>query len=154
MAVLALPFGGMWIAPNVAVSTRRLFFALNAWGVPFLIGQIAQRDEWGSLWIQYHLLDLAYAPWGTALVMFLLFAGARVAGRRMSDAALCANSFAAVLLFGYGSELWDTFKVWYDGYSLRQATDTGDYKTITAGVLATLALWLWFRRPVSRRAVC
>lgn len=154
VAVTAVPFGGMWIAPRVAVSTKRYFFALTLWGAPFLIGQLAQQDEWGTLWIQYHLLDLAYASWGTALVMLLLLVGAHVTGRHMSDAVLCTRSLAAVLLFGYGSELWDTFWTWYGDIPLRQAADVGDYKTITAGAVMTMALHLWFRRPAAREVAC
>ena len=154
LAVVALPLGGMWIAPMLAVSTKRLFFTLNTWGIPFLIGQITQRDERGSLWVQYHLLDLAYVPWGTALVILLLSVGVHMTGRPMSDAALYTSSFAAVLLFGYGSELWDTLVSWYAGYSLQRAADVGDYTTITVGALATMAIYLWCRRPSAREAAC
>lgn len=138
VAVICLPVvGGIWIAP---ASVRRCFFALNLWGIPFLVGQYAQEGEWGSKWVQYHLLDLSYGPWGTALVicmLSLLWRG------RLSAKVLFTGGCSATIAFGYASEIWDTIWAWRGGQTFLLAIDTGDYITITAGGLATILIYLW-----------
>ncbi len=152
VAVVCLPIvGKSWIAPKLShPPLRRYFFALTLWGIPFVIGQFSQEDKWGSLWIQYHLLDLSYAPWGTALVMCLLLIGASLLDKEVTKRALLVSSFTAILTFGYGSEVWDTLWAWHDGQPFALAIDVGDYATITAGGIATVMLYLWFRQTAPK----
>jgi hypothetical protein len=151
VAVVGLPVvGGRWIAPKLGLPLQRYFFALALWGVPFVIGQYSQEDKWGSLWIQYHLLDLSYAPWGTALVMCLFSSGASLTNRMIPKKALLVSSFTATLAFGYGSEIWDTLWAWHDGEAFALAIDVGDYITLTAGGAATVALYLLFRQSAPK----
>jgi hypothetical protein len=58
VGVVALPIVGRgWIAPKLSFLLRRFFFTLTLLGIPFVIGQYSQEDEWGPIWMQYHLLD-------------------------------------------------------------------------------------------------
>ena len=152
VAVTILPLGGIRIAPKLTVVSRRFFFVLTVWGAPFLVGQFAQYDEWGALWVQYHLLDFAYVPWGVALVMLLLFMGTLMLGKELPSAALFVCSLGAVLLFGYGTELWDTAWAWYGNASLWEAIDIGDYYAITLGAAVTAATYVWVWRLVAADA--
>jgi hypothetical protein len=142
VAVVCLPVvGGVWIAPKLCITTKRCFFALNLWGVPFVLGQFSQEDEWGSLWFQYHFLDLCYTPWGTALLMCLIPASAERIGKKVPK-KLFAIGLILTLGFGYLTEVWDTAWSLYDGASLRQAVDVGDYATLTLGAIAAVAFHL------------
>jgi hypothetical protein len=139
VAAVLLPLvGGIWIAPKLTTTARRSFFVLTLWGAPFVLGQCAQEDKWGSLWVQYHFLDLCYTPWGTALLMFLIPAGAKLAGRKVPD-KLFAVSLILTTGFGYVTEMWDTAWSLHDGLPLRYAVDTGDYATLTIGAVAAMA---------------
>lgn len=143
VAVASLPIvGRSWVAPKLSPSVRRHFFALAiGGGIPFALGQYAQADEWGSLWVQYHLLDLSYAPWGMALVMCLLSLAATLLKRSVSEKVLIRNSIIAVLAFGYGSEIWDTCWALHDEVSVL-AVDVGDYITITVGAVVAVAFYV------------
>jgi hypothetical protein len=146
-AVVALPaVGGRWIAPQLSPSLQRYFFALTLGGIPFVIGQYSQEDEWGPKWVQYHLLDIGYAPWATAIAMCLLVMGARLRKKEMRRRTLLVGSFSATILAGYVTEVWDTAWAWYGDGSFTLAVDVGDYVAITAGGVATIALYMWFRR--------
>ena len=138
VAVLGLPLvGWWWIAPKLSICTVRYFFTLNIWGIPFVVGQYCQQNGWGPLWIQRHLLDLAYAPWGTALAMAILAIGTSLLGIKITEKALITSGFIAILVFGYASEFWDTAWAWHATGSLVTAADTGDYLTITIGAVIT-----------------
>ncbi|MDN5274363.1 MAG: hypothetical protein JWP06_264 [Candidatus Saccharibacteria bacterium] len=151
VAVVCLPLvGRSRIAPKLSPLLRRYFFTLTMWGLPFAIGQYCQENRWGSLWVQYHLLDLSYAPWGMALIMCLFLIGADLLNTEVSKRLLLVSSFAIILAFGYGSEVWDTMWAWYDGEPFALAIDVGDYITITAGGVATVVLYLWLRQSVSK----
>ncbi|HSW92040.1 MAG TPA: hypothetical protein VLG09_05325, partial [Candidatus Saccharimonadales bacterium] len=152
VAVVGLPVVGSWIAPKLSLSLRYFFFTLTLCGIPFVIGQYSQEDEWGPIWVQYHLLDLSYVPWGTAVVMCLLLIGARVLGKDVRRRTLLGGSFLATVAFGYLSEFWDTMWTWYDGEPLAKAVDGGDYITITAGVVVTAVFYVWFQRTASKEA--
>jgi hypothetical protein len=151
VAVVSLPIvGRCWIAPKLSPSTRRYFFTLTLWGIPFVIGQYSQEDEWGSIWVQYHLLDLSYAPWGTALVMCALLIFASWFNRELTKKVLLVSSFGVILAIGYGTEIWDTLWAWHDFGSFASAFDKGDYVTLTAGSMATVVLYLWFCRTAPK----
>lgn len=154
VAVVALPVVGRgWIAPKLGILLRRFFFILTLWGVPFVIGQYSQEDEWGPVWMQYHLLDFTYTPWGTALGMCLLLIGARVLGKEMRRKTLLGCSFLVTVAIGYVTEIWDTAWTWYGGESLAKAVDVGDYIALTVGGVATALLYLWlFQRTASKEA--
>jgi hypothetical protein len=150
-AVVSLPIvGRSWVASKLSPSTRRFFFALTLWGIPFVLGQYSQEDEWGSVWVQYHLLDLSYAPWGTALVMCAFTLGAAVLNREVTKRVLLVSSFGVILAIGYGTEIWDTLWAWHTFGSFPLAIDVGDYVTITAGGVATLVFYVWFRQADSK----
>lgn len=142
VAVLAV--GWYWIAPKLRV-TRRSFFVFTLWGIPFVIGQYSQQCEWGPQWMQRHLLDLAYAPWGTALVTSLSIIGVAALGREIAEKALTVGSLLVILAFGYVSELWDTAWAWHATGSLVSAIDIGDYFAITTGGVITIVLYLRLR---------
>lgn len=174
--VTGLPIvGWRWVAPALTPTMKNYFFALTIWGLPFVIGQYSQEDEWGSIWVQYHLLDLSYAPWGTGLVLgtFVILRrllerssgwaqrhlsilsstprGAsavvrRLLNLRLTDEVLLRGSFGVIIGFGYVSEFWDSMWSWHTYGSLASAFDMGDYATITIGGAATVALYLWFRQ--------
>lgn len=142
VAALLLPIvGGIWVAPKLPVAARRSFFALNLWGAPFVVGQFAQEDEWGSLWFQYHFLDLCYAPWGTALLMCLIPAGAAMLGRDAPE-KLFVVCLVLTLGFGYATEVWDTAWALHGGASFIGALDMNDYTVLTAGAVAAVAFHL------------
>jgi hypothetical protein len=151
LGVVCLPIvGRSWIASKLNSSIRRYFFALTIWGIPFVIGQYSQEDKWGSLWVQYHLLDLSYAPWGMALAMCLILIGAAVLGREVTNKMLLVSSFTVIIGIGYGTEFWDTMWAWHDYGSLASAFDVGDYVTLTIGGAATVILYVWFRRTAQK----
>lgn len=148
VAVVYLPvLGWSRIAPMLSLPMQRYFFALTLWGVPFVVGQFSQQDEWGHRWFQYHLLDLSYAPWGTALTMCLLLIASRRLNKPMTKRMLLVSSFGVIIAFGYVSEVWDTLWAWRAGQTLAMAIDVGDYVTITVGGVATVALYFCFRQP-------
>lgn len=159
VAALLLPVvGGIWVAPKLAAVERYSFFALNLWGAPFVIGQFAQEDEWGSLWFQYHFLDLCYTPWGTALLMCLIPAGATALGREVPE-KLFVVCLVLTLGFGYATEAWDTAWALYGGASFIAALDMNDYTVLTAGAVAavvfhlTAVLRLRFQQPLPKEAI-
>ena len=146
VAVCLSAIGGIWAAPKLG-AIRRHFIALNLWGIPFVIGQYAQQDEWGPMWVQYHLLDLSYAPWGTAALALGLLAVASFFGKSMSSEMICAMSLGAITIAGYITEVWDTVWAWHGGASFVSAVDMGDYQAITLGVVVAAGLHLWLQRP-------
>ncbi len=161
IGVILLPLvGRRWVAPQFRPSTRRYFLLTLLWGAPFVVGQLSQADEWGPIWVQYHLLDLAFVPWATALVIATLSLGIRLARRmkrlprvqRLSEKALIWSSFGAMFGFGIGSEVWDS---WIDagrfGISFWTACDIGDYATLTTGAVAAVALYTACQRQVGTR---
>jgi hypothetical protein len=153
VAVASLPIvGGYWIAPELRrLSLQRYFFSLTLCGIPFVIGQYSQEDKWGPLWVQYHLLDLSYVPWGTALVMCLILIGAKPFHKRVTKRVLLKRSYLATILFGYVSEFWDTGQAWIiDGQPFTRAVDMGDYTTITIGGITTVVLYVWLRRLTAK----
>lgn len=151
VAVVCLPLvGRSWIAPKLSPLLRRYFFTLTLWGLPFAIGQYCQENRWGSIWVQYHLLDLSYAPWGMALVMYLFLISANLLDTEVPKRLLLVSSFVTIIAFGYGSEIWDTMWAWCDGEPFALAIDVGDYITITAGGVATVVLYLWLRQTTSK----
>lgn len=151
IAVVALPVvGGSSIAPIFSRSQQRYFFGLALWGIPFAIGQYSQQDEWGALWIQYHLLDLSYVPWGTGCMICTLLFVARIRDRAIATQSLIKWSILVALGFGYASELWDTLWTWSYCESFVQAVDVGDYVTITVGGLPTVVIYLWLGRQSDR----
>jgi len=142
VAAVCLPaVGGTWIAPKLPVAARRSFFALTLWGGPFVLGQLAQEDEWGSLWFQYHFLDFCYLPWGTALLMCLLPVGAKLLNQRVPE-KLFMICLILTLGFGYVTEVWDTAWSLHDGAPLLYAVDVNDYAALTAGAAAAVAFHL------------
>lgn len=154
VAVVSLPVvGRSWIAPKLSLPLRHYFFALTLCGIPFVIGQYSQECEWGSLWVQYHLLDLSYAPWGTALTMCVLVIGANLLNREVAKKTLLVSSFGIIMTFGYMSEVWDTMWAWHESKSFTQAIDVGDYTTITAGGVATLLLYIWLSRSTPSKVM-
>lgn len=154
VAVVALPAVGISrIAPIFSRSQQRYFFGLTLWGIPFVIGQYSQQDEWGAIWVQYHLLDLSYGPWGTGCMICILAFVARMRGRVMATQPLIKWSILAALGFGYASEFWDTLWTWSHCESFVRAVDVGDYVTITAGGLPTIAVYLWLGRQ-SGKEIC
>ena len=159
VAAVLLPIvGGVWVAPKLSVAARHSFFALNLWGVPFVVGQLAQEDEWGSLWFQYHFLDLCYTPWGTALLMCLIPAGAMWLGKKVPE-KLFVICLVLTLGFGYVTEVWDTAWALHDGASLIDALDVNDYTVLTAGAVATMVfhlvavLRLRLQEPLPEKAI-
>lgn len=154
VAAVCLPVvGGRWIAPKLNDAERRCFFTLTLWGVPYVIGQCAQQDKWGSQWLQYHLLDLCFAPWATALAMCGLTLGAACFGKSLSSEATFLVSLRAVLVGGYITEVWDTAWAWQAEGSLRLAIDAEDYTTITLGGIAAIVIYEWVQQTALRRAV-
>lgn len=144
VGVVALPLVGRgWIAPKLSLLLRRFFFTLTWSGIPFVIGQYCQEDEWGPIWMQYHLLDLCYTPWGTALGMCLLLIGASWLGKEMERRMLLGVSFLVTVGIGYVTEIWDTAWAWHDGAPLAKAVDVGDYVAVTVGGVITVLLYLW-----------
>jgi hypothetical protein len=125
---------------------RRYFFALTLWGAPFVLGQFSQEDEWGHDWVQYHLLDLSYAPWGTAFAMAVFLLLSRFSSKIIAKRVLLVSSFGVIIVFGYVSEVWDTAWAWHDGKPLSAAIDVGDYLTITVGAVTTVALYFYCRQ--------
>lgn len=154
VAVVCLPIvGGKWVAPKLSIATKRCFFTFSLWGIPYVIGQCAQEDEWGSLWVQYHLLDLSYAPWGTALVMCALPLGAAFVGKDVSGEKAFAVGLCAIIAFGHASEIWDTAWALSGGEPLGSAIDSGDYATITYGVVIAAVSYLGFQKTAPKWAM-
>lgn len=159
VAALLLPVvGGIWVAPKLPVAGRYSFFALNLWGAPFVVGQLAQEDEWGSLWFQYHFLDLCYTPWGTALLMCLIPAGAMWLGKKVPE-KLFVICLILTLGFGYATEVWDTVWALRGGAPLLAALDVNDYAVLTAGAVAAVTFHLvavfrlQLRQPLSKEVI-
>lgn len=157
LGVVLLPLvGWRWVAPQFRPSTRRYFFLLVLpWGAPFVLGQFSQADEWGPVWVQYHLLDLAYAPWGTALALITLSIGVRVARRvvkwaalqRLTEKSMVVISLVVMITIGYITEIYDTF-VDSDRYNVGfwVAFDIGDYATLTTGAVVAVGLYAMCQR--------
>lgn len=147
VAAVCLPIaGGRWTAPQLDTAERRCFFALTLWGVPFVVGQCAQHDKWGSLWVQYHLLDLSYTPWGTALAMCALTIGARWRGKNIPSETVFTTSVYATFMAGYATEVWDTAWACIDGQPFNKAFDTGDYTALTVGAMLAIMTYQWLQR--------
>lgn len=148
--VLGLPITGrIWIAPTLddGFQVRRYFFALNLWGIPYLIGQYCQEDKWGDLWVQYHLQDLSYAPWGVASFLCLCFAGRSLFDKEITRRVLLADNSIVTMVTGHISEIWATIWAWYAGRSTRNVLLMGSFIAIMiAGYISEVwdTMWAWY----------
>lgn len=138
-----------WVLPHFSTRGKCYFGMLTLWSVPYLIGQFAQEDKWGSLWVQYHLLDLCYAQLATLLgiTTFTLYKNVR---HQQYNSVILINWTGLVLVgatsFGFVSEVWDTLWSWCADTSLPNAIDANDYICITLGALITAAPLVIARR--------
>ena len=107
-----------------------------------MIGQACQEDKWGSIWVQYHLVDFSYiqssTAFGAALYVAICWRMKRrstTTGTFLSMVAL----FIVSIVVSYVGEIWDTaWALVTYGWQL-SAIDSMDYLAFTAGLLIVAA---------------
>ncbi|HKX23885.1 MAG TPA: hypothetical protein VJM46_01485 [Candidatus Saccharimonadales bacterium] len=130
--------GAGWVLPKLSGSSRYYYLFLLAWTVPYMLGQVCQEDKWGSVWVQYHLVDFSYIKSSTAFGAALYVAICWLKKRRTSQTGIFLSMgvlFIISIVVSYVGEIWDT------GWSLvtygwqPSAVDTMDYLVFTAGLI-------------------
>jgi hypothetical protein len=129
--------GGFKVVPRLSGSTRHYYLFLLAWTVPYFIGQICQEDRWGSIWMQYHLVDLSYIQSSTAFGAALYVAIAALKKWNITQSRMIFSMgvlFFVSVAVSYVGEVWDTCWAWFDYGSLASAIDWSDYLSFTVGL--------------------
>ena len=127
-----------WVVPRLNVYTRIYYLFLLGWTVPYMLGQICQEDEWGAIWVQYHLADFSYIQASTAFGPALYLGVAKIKHWRVTHNGMIASMtalFLVSIVVSYGGEVWDTCWAWATHGSLNLAIDWIDYAVFTAGLL-------------------
>lgn len=126
-----------WVLPRLSGAARYYYLFLLVWTVPYMIGQVSQEDKWGSIWVQYHLVDFSYIQSSTAFGAALYMALCWVKKRRWSKTDMflsMAALFVVSIFVSYIGEIWDTcWAIVAYGWQA-SAVDTMDYLVFTAGL--------------------
>jgi hypothetical protein len=134
--------GIRWVLPRLSGASRYYYLFLLTWTVPYMIGQACQEDKWGSIWVQYHLVDFSYIQSSTAFGAALYITIRWYQKRRTSQMGIflsMAALFVISIVVSYIGEIWDTaWALVTYGWQL-SAIDTMDYLAFTAGLVIVAA---------------
>lgn len=141
--------GIAWVLPKLSGASRHYYLFLLAWTAPYMIGQVSQEDEWGSIWVQYHLVDFSYIQSSTAFGAALHVAVCRLRKWRSTQTGIflsMAALFLVSIIVSYIGEIWDTgWAIATYGWQL-SAIDAMDYMVFTAGLVIVAAPAFMFPR--------